>query len=226
MVNRPEGVYERLAQIYTEEMGRRWQAEEQALREQNIRPLTPRADDRIRRAASKSKPGRAALPILAAAAAIVLLLTGLWRLPWWAGTLNDAGSGGFESQDRAPGHEDSLDESSPLDPDSGILLPLSFSLPGDLWVLESKLDNGMSIYVFGSDTYGRSVLSMEPLSGHTDPSFSGMKPMEIDGDQVFAKIDRDSRVIAFVHVDILYTVSSPYSTDVLILLYRAIVRGY
>ena len=213
-------VYRQLARRYADAMGTEWLMEQQKLSEQGIGYLTPRADEKVALlTGQKKRTGRRIyIPVLATVAAVVLLVVGLQTL------LQRSPQSGSQVQDEGSGI--TSDQNKPVQPDADLILPLTFIPPADLMVSYSEYDNGQTIYIFASHTYGDTVLTMEPRENRDGKRYDNMKTLSLDGCEVLSKIDRDSRVIVFDYDGILYTLSSRYSTDVLVLLHHAICHLY
>jgi len=110
-----------------------------------------------------------------------------------------------------PGDINSSDlysESTEAESPSVKLIPLSFTLPDNLTVTDSKVDNGASIYYLSDSFADDVVLRME----YSD----SLKPIKIEGNEAYGISTDSYKMLSFVHDEILYTLTCKYDINTLI----------
>ncbi|MCL1847828.1 MAG: hypothetical protein FWF91_07690 [Coriobacteriia bacterium] len=238
----------RLADAWAEREGKALAAEVEAMRQQGVDYLLPRANRTVRElgargatAESVASPGytsksaardtaahtrrraerrRAPAIISFAAAACFIVIALIVGVP----SLLQPPS------QTSPG--DTVVEKPPAIQDAQ-MIPVSFGLPADYRLATSDYDNGVSLYTLESPSYGEVKLAMYHVDGQggntevTTPigsaSVGAMDEVLIDGTAVPAKIADTYVLLAFQQDDVHYTLTSRDNLGALAALYRCIV---
>jgi len=117
-----------------------------------------------------------------------------------------------------PGDINSSDlssESTEAESPSVKLIPLSFTLPDNLTVTDSKVDNGASIYYL-SDSFADDVVLRMEYSDNAEMVFDSLKPIKIEGNEAYGISTDSYKMLSFVHDEILYTLTCKYDINTLI----------
>lgn len=197
--NDAERFYKQLAERYMEREGEQYRQELM----QQPAVLTPRLDRRVLGRLRRKNAVRWISGAAAAAAALLLVVGLLPRL-----------LRGFDGPPPA-------DSASPSASAADTLLPLNFTLPDNLRVASSELDNGQSIYRLREVAQDHVVLVMEPADTFAAPD--GFSPLSINGSIAYARRTRDYNLLTFSAGGITYTLSCRYELETLVALSREIL---
>lgn len=212
-------IFKELATRYVEYYGEMLNDEAALLNRQPV--VTPRMDSNVRRYIKSGGTRRyaAGLAALAAMVAIVLMIPML-------NNLNNSGMMSPESSAAAPSpaQAESAAPAPAQDAQSSPtpeILPLSFTLPDNLTVADSKLDNGKSVYYLSNSGRDDIVMTME-----LDPKedvFAGLRQTQINDYTVYYKYTADYSVMAFKKQDITYVLTCKHDVNTLVPLAEAIL---
>jgi len=174
------------------------------LESRSIHLYLPRLEKRVR--ALRHRKRRVVL-LASAAAAAVLALLAVWLIP----AVRKASETEivYMNPNEAPPQE---------------ILELNFVLPEGTEVVSTELKNGKTVHTLSDSRYGEIIVTME-LPGPDNPDFSKMERLLIDGTQVPANIGAQTKMIAFEHGGIVYTVTTQGETAALFSIYRAITAA-
>jgi hypothetical protein len=218
-----DGVFKRLADSYVERQGSKLLNEQDALRQQNLKYATPRANKLVKNLVRGGKDrgmgarrNKRPLFATAAAAACLVLLIGAFAV------FTNRGTVAFLKPDSA--QNPTLNSSAPstLQDSWSILQPLDFNLPSQFSVVNTDWDNGQSIYKLNSTMHDDVVLTIQQWGGQDD-WYTPMDRVTIDGRAVPATIKDEYKLLRFVDEGALYTISCRDDLGTLANLYRSIV---
>lgn len=194
-----EDIYKRIANSYNEQLG-------EILRQENASvPQLPndihsRLDHHLQKKLRARKIIRFT-KIAGAVAACFLLVLFLPLL--------------FRIQDSSKSPADTAQEHASSEMPEASLIPLSFSLPSNLSVSNTKVDRGISVYYLTDTMDDNVVMQLEPIdTANTD--FSALKTLDIEGKEVYAASTRNFKLLTFIHKDIVYTLTCRYEIDTLL----------
>jgi len=215
MASNDDKVMKEWADGYIEQYGQALLEEQRIIEEQGLRYAIPRADARVGQLTAQSATGRkkrSRVPLVAAAAAILVLTVG-------ASTI-------FINQNALFSE---LSEPTALTNDTadGILDPvlavkmLNFNLPAQYMVAEAKLDQGETIYHLKSNRLEDVVMTIKKPQDQ-DGWMQGLDEVYIDNKLVPARINTDYKLLIFENHGLLYTISCREDLSSLIPLYHSI----
>lgn len=104
--------------------------------------------------------------------------------------------------------------SSSSDEQSG-LITLSFELPDNLSVVETEVDNGVSIYHL-DDTRNDDVIMQLESTATANVDFDTLKPITINGQQTYGLSTASYKIIMFINDNVLYTLTCQYDINTLV----------
>ncbi|MGL6201587.1 MAG: hypothetical protein ACRC3H_21940 [Lachnospiraceae bacterium] len=197
--NKTENIYERIAKEYMDYNGEMLQRESQS--------LPPFPDETVNRLDNRVASQIRALKIrrftrlagLAAACLLLVLAVPLVYLLQNTGNMRSA-----DSSSESAAAESSVE-----------LIPLSFSLPDNFTVSDSKTDNGVSVYYL-ADTHADDVVLQLEYTDTATPVFDSLKPVTIAGNEAYGYAAGSFKMVSFIHGDILYTLTCKYDINTLI----------
>ena len=144
---------------------------------------TPALDRKIHRLARGRNAGRILLGLASAAACLLAVLT----VP---SLLRNSGAGG------APA-----------------IIPLSFSLPENLSVADTELDNGQSVYYLSDRYEDNVVMTLEKTD--FEPG-EGLTAIRINGSAAYTRATADYQLLTFRKDGVLYTLTCRYELGTLL----------
>jgi len=197
--NKTENIYEHIAKEYTDYTSEMLQRESQSLPpfpDETINRLDNRVASQIRTLKIRRFTRLAGL-----AAACLLLVLAVPLVYMLQNTGNKRSA-------------DSSSESAAAE-SSAELIPLSFSLPDNFTVSDSKIDNGVSVYYL-TDTHADDVVLQLEYTDTATPVFDSLKPVTIAGNEAYGYAAGSFKMISFIHGDILYTLTCKYDINTLI----------
>ena len=212
------------AELYAEAYGKSLLSEHADMQAQNVRYLTPRADDVVRKLSRVRNRAqrRRNIGVLAAVAASLVIAIAIPSI------MDQTTTGPSTSVPSSPDMAaDIPSDTGPTPPPSQIdwtvMQPLSFTLPDEFKISSSELDNGMSIYRLSSnsDLYPDDVvLTMQQPEG--DEVYLDTEIVYIDSKAVNTKIDDGYMMLLFEKDEKLYTLSCRDDMGALTYMYRCI----
>jgi hypothetical protein len=237
MSEHDERILKEWANTYVEAYGSGLLREREAMRQQNVRYATPRAD-RLVRELSQGQPGqpgqqdrkkrsKAPLFVGAAAAACLVLFIGAFAV---LGSISDVILPPSQTVDNTPpGATAPGENAAPGTPGATApqdswteLKPIGFNLPSQFTVAESKFDKGQSIYKLDNSLHDDVILTMQQPTGEDD-GVAEMDSVLIDGKAVPAIVQDEYKLLRFEDEGTLYTISCKDDLGTLATLYRSIV---
>lgn len=207
-----EDIYKKLAETYMDSLGSELMAEHEDIKNTPI-PVE-RTDYLVQKGIkqpAKSNISRIFNAKWAAgiAAALVILIA----IPFVYQTITNYPQTSDINQE-----EEAASEGIP----SAELLPLSFNLPSNLSVTDSKLDNGVSIYYLADKFLDDIVLQMQP-AGNADLDTSSLQQIEINGKHAYAGSFSDYNILEFEEDGISYSLTCKHDINTLISLSKNIL---
>lgn len=211
--NKTEHIYEHIAKEYSDYTGEKLRRESQS--------LPPFPDETVNRLDSRVASQIRALKIrrftrlagLTAACLLLVMAVPLVYLIKNTGSMNSADS---SSESAASDSSEASDTTeSAAAESSGELIPLSFSLPDNFSVSDSKTDDGVSVYYL-TDTHADDVVLQLEYTDTASPAFDSLKPVTIAGNEAYGFASGSFKMLSFIHGDILYTLTCKYDFNTLI----------
>jgi hypothetical protein len=228
MSEHDERILKEWANIYVETYGSSLLREREALRQQNVRYATPRAD-RLVKELSQGQQGhkkRSKTPffVASAAAACLVLFIGAFAVLSSISTsiLPQSEVAQSPEPDMGAAPEASAQGDSLQSDSMAELQPLDFNLPAQFSVASTRVDQGQSIYKLDNSLHDDVVLTMQQPLGEDD-GVAEMDSVLIDGKTVPAIVQDEYKLLRFEDGGTLYTISCRDDLGTLATLYRSIV---
>lgn len=201
-------VFGELARRYTKAYGELLRAENRELRSQKVN--LPKADQAVKRL---MRPGqRRMFCLVGGLAAACLVLAVVWPVK---NGLEEIGTQIIAEENQSDsGPHNQPGQSSQT---SGELIPLAFSLPENLTVKESMVDQGQSVYLLADRLQDDVVLIMEQLDAQVEAAdTNGMMKVEINGYQIYVRSDAAYQQLICYQGDLIYRMTCRYDINTLL----------
>lgn len=186
-----EPLFRELAVRYAETEGRLLRQELDAAN--SLPYYTPALDRKIHRLARGRNSGRILLGVASAAACLLAVLT----VP---SLLRNSGA-----SDTPPGTSHAGETPA--------LIPLSFSLPENLSVADTELDNGQSVYYLSDSYEDNVVMTLEKTD--FEPG-EGLTAIRVNGSAAYTRETADYQLLTFRKDGVLYTLTCRYELNTLL----------
>ena len=210
MGNQEEQIYKKIADLYVDAMGSKLKEEYLAL---HIQMNTASMDQKVfvgiektNKKESRKKVIKFTKVFVPLAASFLLVISALFFL-----NLNKS----FAPAEEAPAAE--VAEESEAE-----FIPLSHPLPSNLSVIDSKLDNGMTIYRL-RDIYEDDVVMELIQESEGEFNTEDMMQIEVNGKIVYGRTTDTYNKLIFIDDGIIYTLTCRYDINTLIAISKNIL---
>lgn len=203
-----EKVFGELARRYTKAYGESLMIENRELRSQKVN--LSKADRAVKRLMLQSR--RRIFYLIGGLAAACMVLV----------VVRPVKNGLEETRTQIIAEETQSDFRPPNQPGqsgqtSGELIPLAFSLPENLAVKETMVDQGQSVYLLADRLQDDVVLIMEKLDSQVEAAdTTELMVVEINGHQVYIRSDAAYKQLICYQEDLIYRMSCRYDINTLL----------
>lgn len=197
-----------LARRYTKAYGESLMAENRELRSRKVN--LPKADQAVKCLLIQSR--RRMFYLIGGLAAACLVLVAVWPVKNGLEKIGTQMIAEETQSSSGPQNQPGLSGQT-----SGELIPLAFSLPENLTVKESLVDQGQSVYLLADRLQDDVVLIVERLDSQAEAADTNeMIVVEINGHQVYVRGDAAYQQLICYQGDLVYGLTCRYDINTLL----------